>query len=341
MALTSRVNTKPSCGRATGLPCTPNSVLHHSIHRYRCVESGLRRWRCHPVCLSSASKAYTDRQKRPPVFHHLHDSAVKLGQCNIGDYIALNEDESKHACVVLRLKDGDVVELYDGYGTVVSGRLAISGGRQDNEESSKKNKSSRLRRKRNGGGVGVLLETEPKHYEQPHPQWLVAVACGSLKGGRGDWMIEKLAEIGAAGFIPLLTERSPKIDTGGTGGREERWERLSISVMKQSLQPYKMTLYDPCSVQELVSEYVIDQDKTVAFVGVEDAQPLHPFWVSSMPREFGTGLIIIGPEGDFTGEEIQILEDHGTYPVGLGNKRLRTETAAITMLAYMTVAQSL
>lgn len=296
------------------------------------------------MCLSTASKAYTDRQKRPPVFHHRPDSAVKLGQCNIGDYIALNEDESKHACVVLRLKDGDLVELYDGYGTVVSGRLAISGGGplrgQDNEDVSKKNNSTRLRRKRNGRVAGVFLETEPKHYEQPHPQWLVAVACGSLKGGRGDWMIEKLAEIGAAGFIPLLTERSPRIDAGGTSGREERWERLSISVMKQSLQPYKMALYDPCSVQELVSEY-LDQDKAVAFVGVEDAQPLHPFWVSSVPQEFGTGLIIIGPEGDFTEAEIQILEDHGTYPVGLGNKRLRTETAAITMLAYMTVAQSL
>ena len=231
-------------GRATGLARTDTQVMHVS-RMHGCVE---RQRRCHTVCASSGSKAYHDGQKRPPVFHHRYDSTVKLGQCTVGDYIALNEDEAKHACVVLRLKDGDVVELCDGYGTVVSGRLAISGGEghgaHDHDDGVfKKNKATKIRRKRSGIGAGVLMEAEPTQYEQPHPQWLVAVACGSLKGGRGDWMIEKLAEIGASGCIPLLTERSPKIDAGGSSGREDRWERLSISVMKQSLQPYKMTLY--------------------------------------------------------------------------------------------------
>jgi 16S rRNA (uracil1498-N3)-methyltransferase len=286
--------------------------------------------------------------------------------------------EALHASRTLRMKEGDVLEICDGCGGVAAAEWL------------------NLQNK-NGSLVRIISEVSIAPREPW--EWTVAVACGSLKGGRGDWLVEKAAELGATTLLPLLTTRSPTIagsdrndslQRGGSkagkstkkrkgedndndagkddsaaavGGREGRWHRVALSAMKQCLRSRAMEIKAPCTVQELCSNYLsIDNinneiavsgvggerksKMTLAWVGTEGAPPIKTRardLINSLnqqnngdismqkPRQ---GVLIIGPEGDFTADELEILAVAGVQGVGLGPLRLRTETAAIAMLSY-------
>ena len=130
---------------------------------------------------------------RPPRFY----IPARLADAAPGAVLRLQAEESRHAAKTLRLRQGDRIELCDGSGFVA---LAEMGGVD------------------RAGAVAQVLDAA-----QLVPavgwQWRVACACGSLKGGRSDWLVEKCAELGAAAFTPLLTHRSPTI--GGGGGRDD------------------------------------------------------------------------------------------------------------------------
>lgn len=120
--------------------------------------------------------------------------------------LRLPPDESRHAIKTLRLREGDRIELCDGRGWVTTAQIAELGDR--------------------AGAVVHALDPGPLLVPRTGWQWEVACACGSLKGGRSDWLVEKCAELGAAAFVPLLTQRSPNIGSadpgGGDGGKAER-----------------------------------------------------------------------------------------------------------------------
>jgi 16S rRNA (uracil1498-N3)-methyltransferase len=112
--------------------------------------------------------------------------------------LRLPPEEARHATKTLRLRAGDVLELCDGRGWLVRAELAQAD---------------------RGGAAAHALEAA---WRAPRAgwQWDVACACGSLKGGRSDWLVEKCAELGAAALTPLLTERSPVI--GGSAADDDR-----------------------------------------------------------------------------------------------------------------------
>lgn len=195
-------------------------------------------------------------------------------------------------------------------------------------------------------------------------QWDVACACGSLKGGRSDWLVEKCAELGAAALTPLLTHRSPTIGSGGSederpaagsgkragrrksgddeaedaagsgSGREGRWVRVATAAMKQCLRPHALALGSPATVPQLCERI---RAADAALVGVAGAPPLHAVAaeLQARPSRPLHGILCIGPEGDFTSEELQELLAAGARPVALGDLRLRAETAAIALLSYL------
>jgi 16S rRNA (uracil1498-N3)-methyltransferase len=177
-------------------------------------------------------------------------------------------------------------------------------------------------------------------------------------------VVEKCAELGATDFIPLLTERSPKL--GRSNGREDRWERIAFAAMKQSLGVYAMKVHTPMqSVQDFVDQYLRgavcnsmpssdtegsnfnDNDKDecrtekrmCALMGAQGAEPLYSvlkrLHLTSREQDIREGILVVGPEGDFTAEEFERLVEAGVLPVGLGERRLRTETAAVAMLSCM------
>ena len=240
--------------------------------------------------------------------------------------VALPDDESKHAGV-LRLAVGSPVQLCDGRGRVVQGKVDVVG--------SKKQPARVLVEVGEVGEVVAPVTSTAGH---------VAVACGSLKGSRGDWLVEKCAEIGAATLTPVLTARSQRV-----GAKErERYERIAVSVMKQSLQAWKMDVCAPCGLFEYLDGLDAGRaasatSTTRVFVGAESAggfgEVLCAFREPSVDgRRVEKAVVLVGPEGDFTPEELEGLLARGVTPVGLGARRLRTETAAVVMLSAGIVA---
>ena len=115
-----------------------------------------------------------------------------------GGTFHLGREESRHATKALRLKPGDRLEVCDGAGGLVVAELVgVEGSGRD------------------GGVAAVAAVGEVRRVPFAGPKWDVAVACGSLKGGRADWLVEKCSELGASSLVPLLTERSGSV--GGSG----------------------------------------------------------------------------------------------------------------------------
>ena len=272
-----------------------------------------------------------------------------------GGVVLLGRDESKHAMKALRLKPGDFLEVCDGVGGVGVGQLI---GTEPSEEGGRKGA-------RDAAAAAVALDavaTAPFG----GPEWHLVVACGGLKGGRADWLVEKSAELGAASLVPLKTERSPTVgpdrgdrkgnkgkggrgrrDAGNAGddgdddddaslsGREGRWSRVASAASKQCLRAHALRIAPPLAFDDLL-ERVRSAD--VALLAAAGAPPLRRVMEENAER-FGKekrnagGLLLVGPEGDFTDEELARLAEAGAVAVGLGPLRLRVETAAVAIMA--------
>ncbi|KOM36198.1 hypothetical protein LR48_Vigan02g234800 [Vigna angularis] len=150
------------------------------------------------------------------------------------------------------------------------------------------------------------------------------VASSTLKGGRADWLVEKCTELGASSVTPLLTERSPSISEN----RVDRLERVILAASKQCQRLHEMVLKDPIEINDLL--HLIAQSK-LALVATAKATPVLSA-LTSLEKET-SGLIIIGPEGDFTEKETKMMMEAGATAVSLGPHRLRVETATISLLA--------
>ncbi|PRW58851.1 ribosomal RNA small subunit methyltransferase E [Chlorella sorokiniana] len=281
--------------------------------------------------------AVSSPAQRPPRFY----LPASLRDAGAGAVLRLPPEEARHATKTLRLREGDRLELCDGRGWVVQAELAGA----------------------DKAGAVVHTVAAPEQVALRGWQWEVACACGSLKGGRSDWLVEKAAELGAASLTPLLTQRSPSIGSGGdderpaaqggkragrrrgggddedgeaaASGREGRWARVATAAMKQCLRPYALVIHPPTSVEQLCQRI---QAADAALVGVGPDAPALQAVAAALqapPGRLGRGILCIGPEGDWTPEELEQLLAAGAQPVALGDLRLRAETAAIALLAYL------
>ncbi|ABP00923.1 predicted protein, partial [Ostreococcus lucimarinus CCE9901] len=232
-----------------------------------------------------------------------------------GAAVTLSREETRHATKALRLKPGDRLEVCDGRGTLGIARLCAV------------------------DGVGATVEVEEMVADAlgSGTAWDVASAFGGLKGGRGDWLVEKCAELGARTLVPLLTTRSGAIGGGDRDGdkkrgREGRWGRVAHAASKQSLRVYGLQVAPPIGVEALCEEIAKDCGERLTLLAAAGAPP-----IADVARASGldlrSGRIVIGPEGDFTDEELKAMIAAGARPVGLGSLRLRVETAAISALA--------
>jgi 16S rRNA (uracil1498-N3)-methyltransferase len=261
-----------------------------------------------------------------------------------GGVVLLGRDESKHAMKALRLKPGDFLEVCDGVGGVGVGELI---GTEPSEEGGR-------RGARDAAVASVALDAVAV---TPFggPEWHLVVACGGLKGGRADWLVEKSAELGAASLVPLKTERSPTVgadrgdrkgkgkrerrnaaaaaddddDDASLSGREGRWSRVASAASKQCLRAHALRIDSPMTFDELV-ERVRSAD--LALLAAAGAPPLRSVLENTKEKKAG-GFLVVGPEGDFTDDELARLEEAGAIAVGLGPLRLRVETAAVAIMA--------
>ena len=208
----------------------------------------------------------------------------------------LSEEESKHCARVLRLKNGDKVNLVDGIGGFYEAEII--------EDHPKRTKLSIVQRKAEFGKVAHHLH----------------IAVAPTKNiDRIEWFLEKATEIGIQEITPLICDHSERKDV-----KIERLEKIMVSAMKQSLKAYLPTLNPPKSFKDFMLEQSASEWKYIAH-----CIPTQRKAISQGFTKQQRYLILIGPEGDFSHKEVQIALENGFVPITLGESRLRTETAAL------------
>jgi 16S rRNA (uracil1498-N3)-methyltransferase len=210
--------------------------------------------------------------------------------------VQLSEDASKHLVQVLRMKNGETILLTDG-----KGKKATSMIIDDN-------------RKR---CVVQLISVE----QVPPPERKVAIAISLTKNNaRFEWFLEKATEIGVSEIIPLICERTEKDKF-----RFERLKAILVSAMLQSQQFWLPQFSEPIVYKELVKNNTADH-KYIAHCMESGKEKIT---LLKDEEKKGSAIMLIGPEGDFTKEEIELALAQDFVAVSLGNTRLRTETAGM------------
>ena len=207
----------------------------------------------------------------------------------------LDEEESRHLLTVLRRKPGDRLQLTDGKGFLYEAELAEAG---------KKHVLARILDSR---------EVKPERSGKLH---LALAPTKQIE--RFEWFLEKATEIGIDTITPILCQRSEREQI-----RLDRLEKILVSAMKQSLHATLPQLH-PLTPFKKWAPATTETLKLIAWVADE---PL-PHLQTRLQAGLDT-LIAIGPEGDFSPEEVQLALQNGFEGVSLGQARLRTETAGI------------
>ena len=132
-----------------------------------------------------------------------------------------------------------------------------------------------------------------------------------------DWFVEKATEIGVHAITPIICQRSDRKVI-----KQERLKKIAVASMKQSLGVYLPIIHPTCDFTKSLNNY----EGTACIAHCQDTNKIV---IDKLPVENKSISIFIGPEGDFTYEEIKAAVDANVTPVTLGDKRLRTETAGI------------
>lgn len=205
--------------------------------------------------------------------------------------IHLTEEIRKHAVTVLRMQAGEQLMLTDGKGFSATAEIVQADKKQ----------------------LIVALGEKLAH---PAPQKRMILGISLLKNtARFEWMLEKVTEIGITEIIPLLAERTERQHF-----RQERFQQILVSACLQSGQFHFPILHEPVKLANLFS-MDLPANKFIAHCMEGDK--------SQLIGQSSDSILLIGPEGDFTAEELVLAMQNNFEPVGLGESRLRTETAGI------------
>ena len=216
--------------------------------------------------------------------------------------VVFPKEESRHIMKVLRKKEGDVLHLTNGKGWIFT-----------TEVISAQTKSC----------VGRITASEK---QKPLPYSLHLAVAPTKMNDRYEWFLEKATEIGISEITPVICEHSER-----KVFKNERFERVIQSALKQSLHAYFPVLHEPLAFSDFLKEK-LPQEKFIAHCEETSDKNL----LSKELKPQTEVLVLIGPEGDFSSEEIIAAKEAGFKAVSLGNSRLRTETAAV--VACHTVA---
>lgn len=215
----------------------------------------------------------------------------------------LNEGTSRHIAQVLRMEEGEQILTTNGKGYSFTCRIIASNKKKTEVEIIKKE---------------FLPPTNAK----------TTIAISLIKNRtRFEWFIEKATEIGVHTIIPLLCKRTENAHL-----KKERLVSIMISAMLQSRQVWLPELPEPVRMDDIIRRPDFDQ-KFIAHCIEEEKKELKT--VNLDPSS--SKIILIGPEGDFTEEEIQRALQQNYIPVSLGKTRLRTETAGIVSAVLLTI----
>lgn len=236
--------------------------------------------------------------------HLFHLPSLAEGQTLLPD------DEAAHALRVLRMKEGDMLHATDGKGFFYETRIVSVSARQ------------------------CRVEIISRVAQSPLWQGGIHIAVAPTKNmDRTEWFAEKSTEIGCDAFHFLNCRNSERRVL-----KTERIERIVVSAVKQShkarmpeingMDPFGKFIARPFGGQKFIAH---------CYENPEHEKPL----LADVVSETGDTLVLIGPEGDFTPDEVAAAEAAGFRSVSLGRSRLRTETAALAAVHIMYLAKAL
>ncbi len=206
----------------------------------------------------------------------------------------LNENESKHAIRVLRLKVGDNLTLVNGLGSFFDATITDDNPKRCEVEITK-----------------TTIENNTK------PQLHIAIAP-TKNNDRTEWFIEKCTEIGISQISPILCKHSERKKI-----KEERFVKTAVSAMKQSLKATLPLVTELTPFNKFITQ-PFDGNKYIAHCYSENQKHYKDLYTKGE-----NCLILIGPEGDFSADEVKLAIENGFEPITFGASRLRTETAGV------------
>ena len=207
----------------------------------------------------------------------------------------LDETESRHLSTVLRKQQGEEIHVFDGMGNLYAAQIDMIG------------------KKETSIYISNLLQTENKDLPKLH----IAIAP-SKNIERFEWFVEKATEIGIAEITPLLCKHSERKEL-----RLDRIEKILVGACKQSGKLTIPKLNALTAFNKVVTNTTANEQKFIAYC---HKKSVHLKQLYKAPLN---SLILIGPEGDFSKEELDLATEQNFETVSLGQSRLRLETAGI------------
>jgi 16S rRNA (uracil1498-N3)-methyltransferase len=222
-----------------------------------------------------------------------------------GAEVTVDGDEAHHAVAVRRLRVGEQVVLTDGRGTSVRGVVASTGKR-----------------------VFTAVVEEVARHEPPAPEVVVVQAIP--KGDRGELAVEMLTEVGVSRIVPWAAARSVAVWKGERAAKSvARWRSTAREAAKQARRAWFPEVSEP-GTTEAVAALLADAD--LAVVLHEEATA--PLAALDVPAS-GRILVVVGPEGGLTDEEVAAFVAAGAVSVRLGTEVLRTSTAGVAAVSAL------
>jgi 16S rRNA (uracil1498-N3)-methyltransferase len=233
------------------------------------------------------------------------------GDHAVGERVALAPDDARKLVTVLRRQSGDRVQIVDGAGAEFAARLEVD-----------------------GTAVHALLDA-PHTAGQIETRARIVLAQAIPKGQKMDFIVEKATELGVAAIVPLRSARVVGERTGEH--KHHRWQRIAKTAAQQagrSLVPSVEAVADWDALRATFAAY------DLVFMAWEGAAaaPLRDCF-ESQAAGASSVLIVIGPEGGFSSDEVARARAAGAQTVSLGARILRTETAALVVLSALLYAR--
>ncbi|MDZ4205499.1 MAG: 16S rRNA (uracil(1498)-N(3))-methyltransferase [Bacteroidales bacterium] len=216
------------------------------------------------------------------------------GSVELPFVFTMNEEESWHCSKVLRMRAGEIIFITNGKGILFRGALISPTPK----------------------GCAVEIQEVTIHQQRNYGIHLAVAPIKNMS--RYEWFLEKATELGCDEITPLLCEHSEKITV-----RTERLNKIVTTAMKQSLCVFRPVVHEPVQLNKFIDQVQVP-GKFIGWCEPNDT-PL----LSAVVKPGLNTLVLIGPEGDFSHEEVEKAKILDFIPISLGKNRLRTETAAL------------
>jgi len=221
--------------------------------------------------------------------------------------------EAHHIKNVLRLKPGDHLKLYDGVGNEYLADISSIDA--------------------------IKVKVDIRHKLQPDlgADTRIMVAQAFLKDKKMDDLVRKVSELGIAGWVPFFSQRSiARPDKERLTGRVHRWKRIATEAIKQCRRKNMLEISDALTFDEVL-ELSKPCDLKIVFWENETSPLKRDIWPKT-GISLKSVMVMLGPEGGFTGQEIEMARQNGFVTAGLGPRILRADTATLaasTLVQYL------